>query len=105
VVPQAWKALVKADLTQSFRVHPAGVPAEAEEHEDHESAHQPDVPGVGNPAIRRQWFDHFPSLWVMNESPVERRVRRKGLLANDIYLQRDGDHEPDKADREKADEA
>lgn len=41
----------------------------------------------------------------MYQIPIERQVRSSGLLADDIYLQRDGDHEPNHADREETHEA
>lgn len=78
----------KSKTAQALGVHPGGVPAEAEEHENHERTAQPDVPWVRDAASRRCHFDRAPGLGVVYKVPVEFQVLDGGLLADDVDLQR-----------------
>lgn len=95
MVVQKRQTPAQTHAAQALGVHPAGIPAEAEEQKNHDRAAQPDVSRVNHSAAGRLFLDCAPSFWVVHSAPDERLVFHGGLLADDGDLQRHRDGEPD----------
>lgn len=88
MVVQKRQTPAQTHAAQALGVHPAGIPAEAEEQEDHGRTPEPDVSRVPDPTARSGHFDRVPGVGVVHAVPDELDVLDGGLPADDVDLQR-----------------
>jgi len=87
MIVQERQAPAQSHAAQALGVHPAGIPSEAEEQEDHDRAAQPDVAREDRSAAGRDLFDGVPFGRVVYGGPAERDVWDGDRLAYGVDFQ------------------